>query len=40
MFIAATLYMQQAEYDAAFGPEATTRYGFAPALYESYAPTQ
>ncbi len=34
MFTAATLYIQQAEYDAAFGPEATTRYGFAPALYE------
>jgi len=34
MFTAATLYMQQAEYDAAFGPEATTPVRLRAALYE------
>lgn len=32
LFTQATLYMQRAEYDAAFGPE-PARYGFNPALY-------
>lgn len=32
MFTSATLYIQQAEYDAAFGPE-PAKYGFAPATY-------
>jgi N-acyl homoserine lactone hydrolase len=33
LFTAATLYIQQAEYDAAFGPE-PGKYGFVPATYE------
>lgn len=33
LFPNATLYMQQAEYDAAFGPE-PAKYGFNPALYD------
>src|SRR4249920_424602 len=33
LFTNATLYMQQAEYDAAFGPE-PAKYGFNPALYD------
>jgi glyoxylase-like metal-dependent hydrolase (beta-lactamase superfamily II) len=33
LFTAATLYMQQAEYDAAFGAE-PAKYGFNPALYD------
>lgn len=33
LFTAATLYMQQAEYDAAFGPE-PGKFGFAPATYD------
>jgi glyoxylase-like metal-dependent hydrolase (beta-lactamase superfamily II) len=33
MFAAATLYIQQAEYDAAFGAE-PAKYGFNPALYD------
>jgi N-acyl homoserine lactone hydrolase len=33
LFTAATLYMQQAEYDAAFGAE-PAKYGFDPALYD------
>ena len=33
LFTAAKLYIQNAEYDAAFGPNAA-KYGFAPALYE------
>lgn len=33
LFTAATLYIQQAEYDAAFGPE-PARFGFVPATYE------
>jgi glyoxylase-like metal-dependent hydrolase (beta-lactamase superfamily II) len=33
LFTAATLYMQQAEYDAAFGPE-PGKYGFQPAVYD------
>jgi N-acyl homoserine lactone hydrolase len=33
LFTAATLYIQQAEYDAAFGPE-PAKFGFAPASYE------
>jgi N-acyl homoserine lactone hydrolase len=34
LFTAATLYIQQAEYDAAFGPEARTKFGFDPSNYE------
>ena len=34
LFTAATLYMQEAEYDAAFGPDAATKFKFNPALYE------
>ena len=34
LFTAATLYIQQSEYDAAFGPE-PGKYGFAPATYEN-----
>ena len=34
LFPKATLYIQQAEFDAAFGPE-PTKYGFVPALYET-----
>lgn len=34
LFPKATLYIQQAEYDAAFGPE-PARYGFVPAVYET-----
>jgi len=33
LFTAATLYIQQSEYDAAFGPE-PGKYGFVPATYE------
>jgi glyoxylase-like metal-dependent hydrolase (beta-lactamase superfamily II) len=33
MFTAATLYIQKAEYDAAFGPE-PAKYGFAPETYD------
>ena len=33
LFAAATLYIQRAEYDAAFGPDAA-RFGFVPATYE------
>jgi N-acyl homoserine lactone hydrolase len=33
LFTAATLYIQQAEYDAAFGPDAE-KYGYKPALYD------
>lgn len=33
LFTAATLYIQEAEYDAAFGPE-PARFGFAPATYD------
>ena len=33
LFTRATLYIQQAEYDAAFGPE-PAKYGFNPALYD------
>jgi N-acyl homoserine lactone hydrolase len=33
LFTAATLYIQQAEYDAAFGPE-PGKYGFVPATYD------
>ena len=33
LFTAATLYIQEAEYDAAFGPE-PSKYGFAPATYD------
>ena len=33
LFTAATLYIQQAEYDAAFGPE-PGKYGFVPSAYE------
>jgi len=33
LFTGATLYMQQAEYDAAFGPE-PAKYGFNPAAYD------
>ena len=34
LFTAATLYIQQAEYDAAFGPEAASKFNFQPANYE------
>ena len=34
LFPTATLYIQQAEYDAAFGPE-PARYGFVPSVYET-----
>jgi N-acyl homoserine lactone hydrolase len=34
LFTAATLYIQQPEYDAAFGPEATSKFNFAPANYD------
>ena len=38
LFAGATLYIQQAEYDAAFGPE-PAKYGFAPAVYEKLRDT-
>ena len=38
LFTEATLYIQQAEYDAAFGPE-PARFGFNPALYEKLRAT-
>jgi glyoxylase-like metal-dependent hydrolase (beta-lactamase superfamily II) len=34
LFTAATLYIQQAEYDAAFGPDAATKYNFVTSSYE------
>jgi N-acyl homoserine lactone hydrolase len=34
LFTKATVYMQQAEYDAAFGPDAVKRYNFEPENYE------
>jgi glyoxylase-like metal-dependent hydrolase (beta-lactamase superfamily II) len=34
LFSAATLYIQEPEYDAAFGPDAT-KFGFAPKLYDA-----
>ena len=36
LFTAATLYIQQAEYDAAFGPDAA-KFGFAPKFYDKLA---
>jgi len=34
LFTAATLYIQQAEYDAAFGPDAVKKFNFEPANYD------
>jgi glyoxylase-like metal-dependent hydrolase (beta-lactamase superfamily II) len=40
LFTSGTLYMQQAEYDAAFGPDAAARWGFEVASYEKLRATK